>query len=134
MSESNAAVVRRAIELYNAGDWDALDPWYDPIYVHHNNAAVLTLAQYKRGSAWFRTAMPDFQLTIDDLVSQGDRVAIRITGRGTHRGSMFGEAPTGKALTVYGIVMFRVSDGRIVEDWEALDEQYLREQVAGPHP
>jgi predicted ester cyclase len=42
---------------------------------------------------------------------------------------MFGETPTAKPITVYGIVMFRVSDGRIVEDWEALDEQYLREQV-----
>ena len=97
--------------------------------LHHNNADSLTLAQFKRGAAWFRAGMPDFHITIDDMVAEADRVAVRFTGRGTHLGSLFGEDPTSKSITVYGSVIYRLRDGRVVKDWETLDEHHLRQQV-----
>lgn len=131
MSESNKAIIRQALETYNAADWDGLDAFFDADYVHHNNADNLTLAEFKRGAAWFRVGMPDFQISINDMVAEADRVAIRITGRGTHLGSLFGELPTSKSITVYGSVLYQIRDGKVVEDWEALDEHHLRRQVEG---
>ena len=131
MSESNKAVVRSALEAYNAADWDGLDAFFDDEYVHHNNADQLSLAQFKRGAAWLRVGMPDFRISIDDMVAEDDKVAIRMTGRGTHLGSLFGEAPTSKQITVYGAVLYRLRAGKVVEDWESLDEGHLRRQVEG---
>jgi predicted ester cyclase len=127
--DSNKEIIRQALDTYNAASWDGLDAFFDADYVHHNNGANLTLAQFKRGAAWFRAGMPDFRITIDDMVAEADRVAIRFTGRGTHLGSLFGEAPTSKSITVYGATMYRFRDGRVVEDWETLDEHHLRRQV-----
>jgi predicted ester cyclase len=129
MSESNKAVIRKALEAYNAADWDGFDAFFEPEYVHHNNADALTLAQFKRGAAWLRVGMPDFQISIEDMVSEADRVAVRITGRGTHRGSLFGETPTSRPITVYGAVLYRLREGKVAEDWESLDESQLRAQV-----
>jgi len=131
MPESNKEVIRRALGLYNAADWDGLDRYFDANYVHHTNADTLTLAQFKRGAAWFRVGMPDFQISIDDMVAEADKVAIRITGRGTHLGSLFGEAPSSKPITVYGAILYRLVDGRVAEDWESLDEGHLRRQLEG---
>ena len=131
MSESNKAVIRRALNAYNAADWDGLDDFFQTEYVHHNNADRLTLGQFKQGAAWLRVGMPDFEISIDEMVAEGDMVAIRITGRGTHLASLFGEAPTSKAITVYGAILYRLREGRVAEDWESLDEGHLRRQVQG---
>ena len=131
MSESNKATIRKALDAYNAGDWDGLDDFFDAEYVHHNNAAQLTLAQFKRGAAWLRAGLPDFRISIDDMVAEGDKVAVRITGRGTHRGSLFGESPTSKQVVAHGAIIYRLRGGRVVEDWESLDEADLRRQVEG---
>ena len=129
MSESNKELIRRALDVYNAADWDGLDDYFDASYVHHSNADTLTLAQFKRGAAWLRVGMPDFRISIDDMVAEADKVAIRITGRGTHLGSLFGESPTSRPITVYGSILYRLPDGRVAEDWESLDEGHLRRQV-----
>jgi predicted ester cyclase len=63
----------------------------------------------------FRAAFPDSQITIDDIVAEGDKICARTTTRGTHRGPLFGIAATGKAVAVAGLIMDRFADGRIVE-------------------
>jgi len=129
LSDANKDLLRRLLDRYNAGDLDALDNLVCQDYVHHSNAMTLTLAQFKRGAAWLRTGMPDFHLVVEDMVAEGDRVAIRFVGHGTHAGSMYGEAPTGRAVAMHGQVIYRIEDGRVAEDWEAADEHDLRTQV-----
>ena len=129
MSGSNKEVIRQALAAYNAADWDGLDTFFDPEYVHHNNADDLSLAQFKRGAAWLRQGFPDFRISIEDMVAEADKVAIRMTGRGTHLGSLSGESPTSRTVTVYGAVLYRLDKGRVVEDWESLDEGHLRRQI-----
>jgi predicted ester cyclase len=129
MSDANKIVVRRLLDLYNAGDWDGIDGLVDPGYVHHNNDLALNLAQFKRGAAWIRGALPDFAIGIEDMVAEGDRVAIRFVGRGTHAGSMYGETPTSKAVALHGQVVYRLADGRVAEDWETMDEHDLMKQI-----
>jgi steroid delta-isomerase-like uncharacterized protein len=119
----------RFIDAFNAADDDALDPLVTPDYVHHNNADELTLAQFKRGAAWFRRALPDFRIDVHDVVESGDRIAVRYTATGTHSASMFGEVPTGATLKLFGMMLCRFEDGLIAEDWEHSDEGDLRRQA-----
>jgi predicted ester cyclase len=134
VSEKNKALVRSFIELYNASDWVRLDPMIAPGYVHRNNDAALTWDQFKRGAAWLRRGMPDFRLIIRDIVAEGDRVALRLEGRGTHQGSLFGEAPTGAAVIMHVQWICLFEDEMLAEDWEAADEYELRRQVGALPP
>ncbi len=129
MSEANKDVVRRFGELYGRAAWDELDALVTPGYVHHNNELELTLAQFKRGAVWLRAAIPDLALAAEDVVAEADRVAVRWVGRGTHAGSLFGETPTSGPIVLHGITLYRMRDGLIAEDWEAMDERDLMRQT-----
>jgi steroid delta-isomerase-like uncharacterized protein len=72
---------------------------------------------------------------IQELFSAGDRVVARWTGRGTHRGELMGLEPTGKPIAVDAISVFRIADGKIVEEWTVWDALGLMQQVgAVPEP
>ena len=129
MSDATKTLVRRFYELYNQGAWDELGELMSPGYVHHNNEAILSLAQFKRGAAWFRAGMPDFQIEVADMLAEGDKVAVRFIGRGTHLGSLYGEPTTSNAVVLYGLYIVRIGDGLIQEDWEALDENDFKRQI-----
>ena len=132
MSEANEVLVRRYLGLYNERAWDRLGELLAPDYVHHSNADPLTAAQFVRGAEWIMVGIPDFRVEVHDLVAAGDRVAIRWVGTGTHVASMFGEAPSSRAIALSGITIFRTVGGRIAEDWEVMDEGDLRRQVGAP--
>jgi predicted ester cyclase len=65
----------------------------------------------------FRSAVPDLHVTAEDIFSEGDKVAYRWTGRGTHEGELMGIAPTGNAVTFRGIDVLRIEGGKVVERW-----------------
>jgi predicted ester cyclase len=71
----------------------------------------------KRLFAEFRTAFPDWQEEIVQLVAEGDAVAGRFRCSGTHRGEFLGEAPTGKRMDVEEVFFMRVEDGKVVDFW-----------------
>ena len=130
-TDDHKARLGRYVDAYNRAADDELDGFVTDDYVHHSNGDGLTLAQFKRGAAWLRAAMPDFKVELVELIGEGDRVAGRWIGRGTHQRSMFGEAVTGNAVAIYGTTIYRFAyDGRIAEDWEVFDEGDLRRQVA----
>jgi steroid delta-isomerase-like uncharacterized protein len=134
MSDTNRDLLRRLLDRYNDGDLDALDGLVAADYVHHNNAMALSLTQFKRGAAWLRAGIPDFRIDVEDMVAEGDRVAIRFVGRGTHAGSLAGETPTGRAVALHGQAIYRIEDGRVAEDWEVADEADLMKQIAADAP
>jgi steroid delta-isomerase-like uncharacterized protein len=77
-----------------------------------------------------QTAFPDLERTIEDLfAAEGDKVVLRWTARGTHEGDFNGLPPTGVTATSSGITIFRVEDGRIVEEWAESDMLGLLQQV-----
>jgi steroid delta-isomerase-like uncharacterized protein len=123
-------VVARFLEAYNSAAWGLLDELVTSGYVHHNGEQALDLAQFKQGAAWIRTALPDLTIEMEDTVSEGERLAVRFVGRGTHLGSLAGEPPTGRPVVLHGIFIYRFEHGLIAEDWEAMDEQQLLRQIS----
>ena len=76
------------------------------------------------------------QVTIEDVVATGDKVVVRNTWRGTHRGSFLGIAATGKAIRVEGIVIWRIESGKLAERWATIDYLNMMRQldvVSLPH-
>ena len=85
----------------------------------------------KNGIRSRRTAFPDVHVSVDDLVSEGDKVVCRLTFTGTHRGEYQGIASTGKSVAWTGIWIYRVADGKFVERWHNWDLLGLIEQLRG---
>jgi predicted ester cyclase len=77
----------------------------------------------------WRESFPDWHSTFEELIAEGDRVAERWTGRGTHLGELQGIPPTGKRVEVPGSVFYRIVDGRIVEFRGQLDMMSLMQQL-----
>ena len=71
----------------------------------------------KQFARMFRTAFPDLQCTMEDVLAEGDKVALRWVSRGTHKGDLMGTAATGKQVIFRGIQMQRISNGKIEEEW-----------------
>ena len=82
-----------------------------------------------------RTAFPDFNITIEDLLNDGDKVIARVTLRGTHRGDLMGLRPTGRKVAYEAIDISRIVDGKMAEHWGIPDYLTLFRQLgikAGP--
>lgn len=79
----------------------------------------------------FRAAFPDLAVETDLLIADGDLVAMRATGRGTHLGTFQGIAPSGRAWSATCNALYRVRDGTIVEAWVLWDLLAILEQIGG---
>ena len=127
MSENNKAVVRRLIEeVWNKGNLSLADELFTPNYAHHDPSTP----DFGRGpeserkrATLYRTAFPDLQLTIEDIIAEGETVMARWSCRGTHKGDLSGIAPTGKQFTISGVTIARLTNGKLAEgyvNWDAL--------------
>jgi steroid delta-isomerase-like uncharacterized protein len=76
-----------------------------------------------------RAAFHGLHVTIDDIMADGDKVTARFTARGTHNGEFMGVPPTGKAITMTGIEIFRIREGRIAELWGEVNLMGLMQQL-----
>ena len=77
----------------------------------------------------YLAGFPDGRITIDGQLAEGDMVATRWTGRGTHQGELMGIPPTGKQVTVSGITISRVKNGKVVEEWSNWDTLGMLQQL-----
>ena len=130
--EENKAIAHRIIsEFLNEGDLDVADELFAEHFVNHNPGRGTTPDRegLKQFITNVHTAFPDGNTTIEDLISEGDKVVVRVTGRGTHTGD-FGIIPaTGRQFEVSGISIFRFADGKVVERWSITDEVSLLQQL-----
>lgn len=118
--EEHKALVRRfSEELISRGNYAVADELIAENYVNHNPipGQVPGRAGFKESLALLRAAFPDLHESIEALVAEGDRVAVRATRHGTHRGPFMGLPATGKAVTVPTMYILRVVAGKIVEAW-----------------
>jgi len=138
-AEDNKALIRRQFEaIWNGGNLNVIDELYAPNYTNHDPAnpdQAPGPAGFIQRVSLYRTALPDLHLTIDDQVAEGDRVVTRWTGSGTHRGDLLGIPPTGRSVSVTGMLISRIEGGKFVEEWVNWDTLGLLQQVgAVPAP
>jgi predicted ester cyclase len=111
-------------------DHDAFFDAYDPDVVLHGYPAGL---QGHDGLRAFHEALweafRDVRLTVEDLVVENDRAALRYRLQGTHSGAYLGVAPTGLRFDVEGLTLLRVADGRVVEEWHSPTELAILRQL-----
>lgn len=126
-----ATIAHAFAALMNGHDPDAVDGFIAEDYVNHNprvddgreaNRALWT--------TWF-AAFPDTEVTLDDVLVDGDRVAGRFTYRATFRGAFMGLPPTGRPVVMHSIDIWRVVDGMAVEHWDQLDSDAFFAQLTG---
>lgn len=132
MSEQNKALSRRFMEeIWNKGNVAAIDELYSPDYVSHNNPPGVPggVEGVKVFTSLYKNAFPDTQLTIEEQVAEGDLVVTRWTAKGTHKGELMGIPATGKQITVTGIGIDRIANGRIVEGWGEFDQLGMMQQL-----
>ena len=131
MAQDAKAVRRRYHDAWNSGDLAALDEIMAADVVNHSQLPGQPdgVEGFKQALGWMRSGVPDLRVTIDATVAEGDWVSTRWTGSGTHTGVLMGIPATGKPVTVTGIDICRVSDGRIVEYWQELGMVSMLQQI-----
>ena len=130
-TEDNKALVRRLYEeVLNQGKLALIDELCAPEFVYHNASTTIQGREpYKQFLSIYLTASPDLHFTREDEVAEGDKVVSRYTTRGTHLGPFMGIPPTGKHVTVTGIAITRIANGKVVEEWANADELGLLQQL-----
>jgi steroid delta-isomerase-like uncharacterized protein len=123
-TQENKAIGRRAFEeIWNQGNLAAIEELYAANQVSHGLGMEVPpgTAGLQQFVSIYRTAYPDTHFTVEEQIAEGDKVATRWTATGTHRGELMGIAPTGKRVTVTGIAITRIANGKIVETWNNFD-------------
>jgi steroid delta-isomerase-like uncharacterized protein len=133
MSVEGIAIVRRFVEALNKGDEAGLESLVADDFVCHVAGGLAAGAKgpevWRRRAGALRAAFPDYRITIEDLLADGDQVVMRYRGQGTHRGPLFGANPTNSPVTYTGIMVVRIREGKLVEEWTEYDQLGLMRQI-----
>jgi len=134
MSETNKTLVRRWFEeVWNQGRKDTIDELFAANGIGYGlgdtDVPTRGPSEFKVFARNLRGALPDIHMKIEDLMAEGDKVTVRITVEGTHKGSQLGVAPTGRRIRIEGIVVVRIANGQIVEGWNSWDQLGLLRQI-----
>jgi predicted ester cyclase len=132
-TEQNKALVRRLMEeVFNRGNISLVDELVAPDFVEHEElppGIPPGRESVKQLSPIFHGAFPDFKITIDDIIAEGDKVVVRSTWSGTHKGEFMGIAPTGKSASFGVIDAIRIAGGKVVEHWGQMDNLRMMQQL-----
>jgi predicted ester cyclase len=122
-------LVRSVQDVVNTGDLDRIPQLVHPDFVSHH-AGIAGQDAFAGYIAMFRDAFPDLTGEVEGVITEGDRVAWRVRGTGTHEGEFMGIAPTGRQITYTGMDQGRLApDGRVAEHWGGLDLFGLMSQL-----
>ncbi len=128
MSTENKAMVRRTMEaIWNQGNFAVADERFASDYVGHAPDKIEGPEGVKQFVSAIRNAAP--QIQIEDQIAEGDTVVTRWTAGGKHTGEFQGIPPTGNQVSITGITVFRIANGKIVEGWTNADRLGLMQQL-----
>ena len=122
--EENKAIARRFVQVWGKGDLGVIDELASPslsVYYPSFPQAIKGGEAFKTLLKEFRSAFTDSNLDTEEEIAEGDKVVTRYTSRGTHKGEFMGIPATGKEVVSTGIVISRIAEGKIAEDWEEFD-------------
>ncbi len=125
-------------EVWNNRREDVIDEMVvEDIVVHGLNDAEGNTIRGREGFKTlhraFLSAYPDLKITIEDVISEGDKIVARCTVRATHEGEGIGVAPTNQPIEFTGVAIVRIKDGKIVEAWNEFDFMKMYSQVGALH-
>ena len=131
-AEENKAVVRRFFEeLLSTDNLAVADEILSPGFRFYfaGSPDPMDLESYKEFLMARRAAFPDRRFVVEEMIAEGEKVSARFTMRGTHKGELRGIAPTGREVTMTGIDMIRLSEGKMVEDRVEVDQLGMMQQL-----
>lgn len=131
MSAENKVLIRRWFEeVWNKGRAAAIDEMLGPQAMIHGLApAAQDVAAFKQFHAAYRNAFPDVKIQVDDVIAEGDKVAVRWSGIGTHSGDGLGYAATGRGVRFSGMTIGRIEHGKLLEGWNVFDQLGMMQQL-----
>jgi steroid delta-isomerase-like uncharacterized protein len=134
MAENETLLHRWFEEVWNQRREDAIDELADENVVAYGltdekGETVSGREGFKNLHRAFLSAYPDLKITVEDAISEGNKVAARCTVRATHAGEGLGVAPTNQPIEFTGLVFVKIKDGRIVEAWNEFDFMKMYSQV-----
>lgn len=133
MTNASAALVLDSLEAFNAGDKERLLAVVAPELVMHLTGSpepIRGREAWLDGFELMKRAFPDLEARVDDVVAAEDRVAVRLTLRGTHAGDFQGLPATGRTIEYVSHEFYRVEEGRIAEEWICSDTASLLRQLS----
>jgi predicted ester cyclase len=130
-TEENKNIVRRIFEEgLNQNKPEVFDELISPSYVNYDfPAPARGLEGFKMVIGVFRAAFPDMHVTLEEELAEGDKVITRGYFTGTHEGDFQGIPSTGKQIKVKYIDIWRVENGKLVENWVQMDQLGLMQQL-----
>ncbi|HEX8095025.1 ester cyclase [Jatrophihabitans sp.] len=132
--QTRAAVTAFFERVWNEGAVEYASEFLAPDFVSHNGFGIQVVGpqEYGQSVSGFRAAFPDHHTTIEEVIVEGDRVAVRGTDRGTHAGEFMGHPATGRQVVNTWIEIFRLQGGKAVEGWVEGDTKRFEEQLSQP--
>ncbi len=121
--EQNKTVVRQLFDAWNASEIEAASQWIDPECNGGGSEG------FKRELQGFLNAFPDLQITLEDILAEGNRVASRMTMSGTHQGTLFGVPATGRSAVMKANHIFVLEHQKIVQRHGQMDRLELMTQL-----
>lgn len=129
-------VIDETETLFNRKELGALETFFTEDFVDHAaGSGEKDRSQYRDDCAAIVDAFPDLHISCDEVIAQGDKVAKRFTATATHTGPFLGLPASGRPISIRGMYMYRIRDGRICEQWRVADMLGLMQQVGAiPQP
>ena len=129
-TQDNKSLVRQFIQrVFERGEMAAVDELLTDDFRPHTYPGTTDRAGLKRAMERVSQGIADAQFRIDDVIAEGDRVAVRLTSGATQVGEFMGMPPSGKRYEIEEIHVFRVRDGRISEHWHQFDQLGMMRQL-----
>ena len=129
-TEQNKTISRRFRAELDKGNWSVVEELVSPNFVLHvPGSPPINREGMMQVLKMFYGAFPDLHTTFEEFVAEGDKVALRFTLIGTHKGDFQGIAPTGKTVNIAASVVDRIVDGKLVEHWSLLDTMGMMQQL-----
>jgi steroid delta-isomerase-like uncharacterized protein len=135
--QENKNIARRFIQIWGQGDLDIIDELIAPNFCWQypvSPEAIRGKEKFRQVMEGFRSAFPDSEIHIDDEIAEGDKVVIRWTFSGTHKGSILGIPGTDKKVKWTGITVYRIADGKVLDESGEEDLLGFFRQVRPPRP
>jgi steroid delta-isomerase-like uncharacterized protein len=127
---SKTEIVHRFYEdMLNQRRPELAEELITPDMTTHDPAAPLGPAAVRRVDGFMRAGFSDLHYQVEDVISEGDKAAVRWTLTGTHDGDFFGTPPTGRKIEVTGNVIFGFDSDRINQIWAVVDVNRLQQQI-----